>query len=123
MSSTTDFYALAIFVGLVQGGIQALSRSYYTRLIPDRKSAEFFGFYNMLGKFATILGPALMGLTGLTARRLLMPAAASEVEIATVEQWATRLSIISILLLFGIGALLLHKVQEPVQPGPNDCGH
>ena len=59
------FYVLAILIGLFQGGIQALSRSLYTRIIPVEKSAEFFGFYNMLGKFAAIIGPALMGTISL----------------------------------------------------------
>jgi UMF1 family MFS transporter len=51
-----------VLIGLFQGGIQALSRSLYTRIIPKKKSAEFFGFYNMLGKFAAVIGPALMGI-------------------------------------------------------------
>lgn len=59
-----EFYVLAILVGFVQGGIQALSRSYFSRLIPPGKSAQFFGFYNMVGKCSTILGPALMGTFG-----------------------------------------------------------
>ena len=52
MTQKHEFYILAIVIGLVQGGIQALSRSYYSRLIPKNKAAEFYGFYNMLGKFA-----------------------------------------------------------------------
>ncbi len=60
-------------IGLVQGGIQALSRSYYSRLIPKNQAAEYYGFYNMLGKFAAIIGPALMGIVGLMVRRILMP--------------------------------------------------
>jgi UMF1 family MFS transporter len=47
----------------VQGGIQALSRSYYGRLIPAERSGEFYGFYNMMGKFAAVLGPLLMAVT------------------------------------------------------------
>ncbi len=61
LSQTHEFYALAVAVGLVQGGVQSLSRSLYARLIPENKAAEFFGFYNMLGKFAAVLGPAMMG--------------------------------------------------------------
>jgi UMF1 family MFS transporter len=56
-----DFYALAVIVGLVQGGVQSLSRSLFGSMIPVSKTAEFFGFFNMVGKFAAILGPALMG--------------------------------------------------------------
>jgi UMF1 family MFS transporter len=66
-----QFWTLAITVGLVQGTIQALSRSYFGRLIPDKnRSNEYFGFYNILGRYAAVLGPALMGgfslLTGNT---------------------------------------------------------
>lgn len=57
MQTSSEFYILAVTVGLVQGGIQAMSRSYYARLIPAEKSAEYFGFYNMLGKFSAIMGP------------------------------------------------------------------
>ncbi|MEE8329220.1 MAG: MFS transporter, partial [Thermodesulfovibrionia bacterium] len=61
MTHIAEFYMLAVAIGLVQGGVQSLSRSFYTRIIPSNKSAEFFGFYNMLGKFAAVIGPALMG--------------------------------------------------------------
>ncbi|MCB0354460.1 MAG: MFS transporter [Bdellovibrionales bacterium] len=64
MSSVTHFYLLAIFVGLFQGGVQALSRSYYGSLIPQEKSAEFFGFYNLVGKCTAILGPTAVGILG-----------------------------------------------------------
>ena len=86
------FYVLAILIGLFQGGIQALSRRLYTRIIPAEKSAEFFGFYNMLGKFAAIIGPALMGTISLVTG-------------------SARLGILSILLLFILGAFLLNKVD------------
>ena len=62
MERESEFYGLAIAIGTVQGGVQALSRSLFTRLIPANKAAEFFGFYNMLGKFAAVIGPALMGV-------------------------------------------------------------
>ncbi|GAB4267411.1 MAG: MFS transporter [Deferrisomatales bacterium] len=64
MSQAWEFYALAATIGLVQGGVQALSRSFYARLVPPGQAAEFFGFYNMLGKFAAVLGPVLMGWVG-----------------------------------------------------------
>ncbi|MEE9268775.1 MAG: MFS transporter [Candidatus Krumholzibacteria bacterium] len=64
MKTVSDFYILAITIGLVQGGVQALSRSLYSTLIPRNKAAEFFGFYNMLGKFSTMVGPLLMGWVG-----------------------------------------------------------
>jgi len=83
-----DFFALAVVIGLVQGGIQSLSRSYFGRLVPEGKSSEFFGFYNMMGKFAAVLGPLL---TGIVARVTGDP----------------RLSILSIVVLFIGGGVLL----------------
>ena len=62
LDTAGDFYRLAIAIGLVQGGVQSLSRSLFARLIPRDKATEFFGFFNMVGKFATILGPTLMAL-------------------------------------------------------------
>ena len=64
MDSVKQFYVLAVVIGLVQGGVQSLSRAFYGRLIPRDKAAEFFGFYNMLGKFAAIIGPLLMTVAG-----------------------------------------------------------
>ncbi len=93
MTNVNEFYALAVTVGLVQGGIQALSRSMYSRLIPQDKSAEFFGFYNMLGKFAAVLGPLLMGWIGLISG-------------------SPRVAILSLILLFVAGAALLWRVDE-----------
>ena len=58
------FMLLALIVAANQGGIQALSRSCYGRLIPPKRAAEFFGFYNIFGKFAAVLGPALVGVSG-----------------------------------------------------------
>ncbi len=112
MNEKNEFYILAIVIGLVQGGIQALSRSYYSRLIPKNKAAEFYGFYNMLGKFAAILGPMLMGIVGLLARRLLMPSNPTPEQIVAVGQMASRWGIGSILLLFITGAALFYFVDE-----------
>ncbi|MBT6613747.1 MAG: MFS transporter [Deltaproteobacteria bacterium] len=92
MSEIWHFYALAAAVGLFQGGIQALSRSLYTRIIPAEKSAEFFGFYNMLGKFAVVIGPVLMGSVALITGNV-------------------RYGILSILILFILGAYFLSKVD------------
>lgn len=61
LDSEVEFFGMAVAIGLVQGGIQSLSRSFYTRIIPEGQSAQFFGFYNMVGKFAAVLGPFLMG--------------------------------------------------------------
>ena len=93
MEREWEFYALAVAVGLVQGGIQALSRSFYARLIPRDKSGEFFGFYNTLGKFAAVIGPVMMGWIG-------------------VVTGSPRLSILSLAALFLAGALLLILVDE-----------
>ncbi|MCF7934102.1 MAG: MFS transporter [Spirochaetia bacterium] len=93
MVSTWHFYALASAIGLFQGGIQALSRSFYTRLIPEAQAAEFFGFFNLLGKFAAVIGPVLMGTI-------------------TVISGSNRLGILSITILFIAGALVLTRVDE-----------
>ena len=110
-----EFFGLALAVGLVQGGIQALSRSYYARLIPEGRSAEYFGLYNMLGKFAVIIGPALMGTVGLVARRILRHYAPSPEALPWVADLATRTSIASVMVLFVIGAILLYRVR-PAPP-------
>ncbi len=96
MSETWHFYSLAIMIALFQGGIQALSRSLYTRIIPIERSAEFFGFYNMFGKFAAIMGPFLMGYV-------------------TLIYDNPRFGILAILILFVLGAFFLNKVD--VQKG------
>jgi UMF1 family MFS transporter len=112
MTRKEEFYVLAVTIGLVQGGIQALSRSYYTRLIPADKPAEFFGFYNMLGKFAAIIGPVLVGGVGLLMRRILMPANPTAEQVAAVGALAARWSMASVLILFATGAILLYFVDE-----------
>ena len=89
-----DFYLLAIAIGLVQGGVQSLSRSLYARLVPPSKTAEFFGFFNMVGKFATIFGPLLIAFTP-----KLIPGASD------------RDGILSLSILFLIGGFLLSRVR------------
>ena len=112
MTRKEEFFILAMIIGLVQGGIQALSRSYYTRLIPADKPAEFYGFYNMLGKFAAIIGPLLVGGVGLLMRRLLMPVHPTPQQAAAVGTLAARWSMASVLILFAAGAVLLYFVDE-----------
>jgi len=107
-----EFYILAAMIGLAQGGVQALSRSFYTRLIPQNRSAEFFGFYNMLGKFAVIIGPALMGIAGLWARSIMLPSSPTPQQLETIGQLASRWSIASVALLFLIGGVLFYFVDE-----------
>jgi UMF1 family MFS transporter len=92
MHSAWQFYALAAMIGLVQGGVQLLSRSYYARLVPADRAGEFFGFYNMLGEFAAIIGPVLIGTVSLLSG-------------------SPRLSILSVILLFALGAFLLTLVK------------
>lgn len=101
IQSETEFYILAVVIGLVQGGIQALSRSFYAKIIPKNKSAEYFGFYNMLGKFAAVIGPALMGAVGLLAGTLGYDA-----------NTASRMGIVSLTILFLAGGVLFYFVDE-----------
>ncbi len=101
MKSSTEFYILAIIVGLVQGGIQALSRSFFAKIIPIDKSAEYFGFYNMVGKFATVIGPVFMGGVGLLVRH-----------IGYSSNMASRISISSVSLFFIGGGILLFFVNQ-----------
>ena len=65
MSTALEFYILAGTVGLVQGGIQAISRSFFSNIIPMNKEAQFFGFYNLVGKSAVFLGPVLVSWVAL----------------------------------------------------------
>jgi UMF1 family MFS transporter len=101
MKERHEFFIMAGAIGLVQGGVQALSRSFYARIIPADKSAEYFGFYNMLGKFAAVIGPVLMGGTGLLVRSL-----------GYSSDLASRVSITSIAILFIAGGTLLLFVDE-----------
>jgi len=88
MTSVGEFYVMAAAIGCGQGSIQAMSRSYYGRLIPVERAGEFFGFYNMMGKFAAVLGPMLMGATALATGN-------------------SRTAILSVGLLFVGGAIML----------------
>ena len=63
LDTLLEFWILAMLVATSQGGIQALSRSYFAQMVPKEKSNEFFGFYNIFGKFAAVLGPFLFGIT------------------------------------------------------------
>ncbi len=87
------FWVLSMLVASSQGGIQALSRSFYGKLIPKEESAEFFGFYNIFGKFAAILGPFLMGLV-------------------TQVTKSSGVGILSIIVLFIAGGIMLTMAKE-----------
>lgn len=101
LDTPAEFFAVAVAVGLVQGGVQSLSRSYFGRLVPEGRSAEFFGFFNMVGKFGTVLGPLLMGTVALLTGD-------------------PRSSILSLVLLFAVGALLLQRVRMPSSQSAGD---
>ena len=92
MQEVQHFYALAVAIGLVQGGVQALSRALYAGLIPPGQTAEMFGLYNMVGKFGAVLGPFLVGTTAALTG-------------------SPRLSLLPILGLFLIGAVILARVD------------
>lgn len=93
LQTETQFYLMAAAIGCVQGGIQSLSRAYYSRLIPPGKAGQYFGFYNMVGKFAAVLGPLVVGVTAqLTGN--------------------PRLAILSLLIFFVVGAVLLIRADQ-----------
>jgi UMF1 family MFS transporter len=92
MTSAVHFYILATLVGVVQGGSQALSRSIYSQLVPEGRSAEFFGFYGLSGKFSAIFGPFVFGLAGqLTG--------------------SSRFGILSLAFFFIVGIIMLWKLD------------
>ena len=92
MQTATHFYILAFAVGMVQGGTQALSRSLYAAMVPKSQSAEFFGFFSTSSKFAGIAGPLLFGVVSQLAG-------------------GSRLSIVSLIVFFIVGGLLLTRVD------------
>ncbi len=92
LKTTFDFWVLAISVGLVQGGIQAISRSYFAKLVPKENANEFFGLYNIFGKFAAIMGPLLVGLI-------------------TDATGHSKYGVLSVVVLFIIGGFVLTLVK------------
>ncbi|OXS13639.1 MFS transporter [Zobellella denitrificans] len=94
LQTERQFFLMAGAIGLVQGGVQALSRSFYSRLIPADQAGAYFGLFNMIGKFAAVLGPLLVGAVALATG-------------------SNRLSLLSLLVLFALGAWLLTRVREP----------
>jgi UMF1 family MFS transporter len=91
---TWQFYTMAVMVGTVQGGVQSLSRSLFSQLIPRERSGEYFGFYNMLGKFAAVVGPVLVG-------------------VMAAVSGSSRIGVSSLMVLFAAGGLLLWRVRVP----------
>lgn len=93
ISSVTHIFILGAMVGSAQGGIQALSRSYFAKIIPKENANEFFGFYNIFGKFAAIFGPLIMALiTDITG--------------------VARYSILGILPLFLLGLFIILRLPK-----------
>jgi len=88
-----EFWILAVLVGTSQGGIQALSRSFFGRMIPGEKKAEFYGFFSVFSKFATVAGPALYGFMAQVTGN-------------------PRSGVLMLMILLGIGALILGRVEE-----------
>jgi UMF1 family MFS transporter len=92
MRTATHFFILAALVGMVQGGTQALSRSLFATLVPTHKSGEFFGFYSVFEKFASIFGPLLFAIT---------------IQVSG----SSRNAILSVIVFFIVGAALLWRVN------------
>ena len=100
VTESWHFYILALLIGCFQGGIQTLSRSLYSRIIPKDKSGEYFGFFNMWGKFAAVFGPLLMGsATVLINNRV------------DDQEFAARLGFQFITVLLILGAYVFSKVD------------
>lgn len=98
MKDVQQFYVMAIVIGLVQGGVQGLSRSLYASLIPPEQPGEFFGFYNMVTKFAHVLGPAMVAVAA---------------SLSDNPKWV----LLALMPLFLVGGLLLGLVRvEPLRP-------
>ena len=91
VTNTWQFWILAMLVATSQGGIQSLSRSYFAKIIPKENSGEFFGFYNIFGKFAAIIGPFLVGIVSQLAGH-------------------SRYGVLSIGILFIIGFILMARI-------------
>jgi UMF1 family MFS transporter len=92
LSRTWHFFALAFLVGTVQGGSQALSRSLFARMIPKEKSSEYFGFFSVFEKFGQIFGPLVFAA-------------------AVTLFGSSRTAVLSVILFFVLGALLLMRVD------------
>lgn len=126
MDSLWQFWTLAILCATSQGGIQALSRSMFGKLIPDRdRSGEFFGFFDIFGKFSSILGPALVGLVSsfVSARMLeskgLTAATATTAQLDAIHASAGQYGILSIILIIFFGAVLFFFVLPRALKGDN----
>ena len=121
MNSLWQFWMLAVLCATSQGGIQALSRSMFGKLIPDKsRSGEFFGFFDIFGKFSSIMGPALVGfVSAFTANKMLADQGLTA-DTATAEQVdainaaAGPFGILSVILIIIVGAVLYFGVLPKV---------
>lgn len=113
MDSLWQFWMLAVLCATSQGGIQALSRSMFGKLIPDRdRSGEFFGFFDIFGKFSSILGPTLVGVVSAAAASRMLAdqgltaATATAEQVDAINKAAGPYGILSVILIIIAGALL-----------------
>lgn len=93
LDSALDFWILAVLVGMCQGGIQALSRSYFGKLIPKKESSEYFGFFDIFGKFADFFGPLIISLCALIFH-------------------SSSYGVLALIVLFLIGFILIQKSEK-----------
>ena len=121
LRSAWQFWVLAVLIATSQGGIQSLSRSMYGKLIPDKdRSGEFFGFYDIFGKFSAIMGPTLFGWTTAFAQQRIMDkmgidASAPAEVLDAVSRQASPWGVLSVLLIFIAGAVLFFFVFPRVK--------
>lgn len=121
IKSEWQFWMLSIFVASSQGGIQALSRSMFGKLIPDKaRSGEFFGFYDIFGKFSAIMGPSLVAFTSGIAQtyymnKLNIGEGASIEAMEQLSKSSTPWGVLSVLIIFIIGAFLFFVVYPRVE--------
>ncbi|MBN1604223.1 MAG: MFS transporter [Chitinispirillaceae bacterium] len=110
LQNQTQFIILAAITGLAQGGIQALSRSYFGKIVPPERAAEYFGFYNVVGRFAVIIGPPTVGFVAFFTRKAGIP-----------SSLASRVGMSSIAVLFLAGLVLLVLSNRYYAKGVSVC--
>lgn len=93
LSTSTEFWLLAVAVGMCQGGVQALSRSHFGKLIPKKDAGEYFGFFDIFGKFADFLGPLILSFCALVVGN-------------------SRIGVLLLIVLFIIGFILICKSEK-----------
>jgi UMF1 family MFS transporter len=96
LASQWQFWVLAGVVGIAQGGVQSLSRSFFGKLVPKENSNEYFGFYDIFGKYADLLGPILIAISGIVFKQ-------------------SRYAILFLVTFFIVGYVLLSKVEKLIK--------